>query len=101
MKKLYYLFIIFFASAYLNANDHAYGGIPSDNGYLERAAYIIEFDYEHKISRQVAYHVKPEYLDAPEREGKWDDFRNDPDITDENLGHSTVSVTEIYLAGLP
>ena len=53
MKKLYYLFIIFFASAYLNANDHAYGGIPSDTGYLERAAYIIEFDYEHTPSREL------------------------------------------------
>ncbi len=62
---------------------HAYGGIPSDGAFIDRQGYIIQFDFEHKTPRWVAYHVKPSYLDKPPREGQWAKFRNDPDIRNE------------------
>ena len=68
----------------LNASEHAYGGIPSCGIYIERQGYIIQFDVEHKTPRWVAYHIKPEYLDTPDRKKKkWGKFRDDPDIIGE------------------
>ncbi|MCG8618387.1 MAG: DNA/RNA non-specific endonuclease [Desulfobacterales bacterium] len=75
---------------YTNATSHrhAYGGIPSDGAYMERNAYIIQFDPVRKTPRWVAYHIKPSYLNAPEptdlyRDEKWKTHRNDPTFRNE------------------
>ncbi len=70
-------------TAMASSNPHAYGGIPSDGAFIERQAYIIQFDSIHKTPRWVAYHVKPSYLDNPPREGQWGKFRDDPELTNE------------------
>jgi endonuclease G, mitochondrial len=65
-------------------SDHAYGGIPSKEAFLERQAYIVQFDNQRKTPRWVAYHVKPENLVTPKREGAWKKYRNDPDVEGES-----------------
>jgi len=77
------LMIITVSNAQATSHPHTYGGIPSAGTFIERQAYIIQFDAEHKTPRWVAYHVKPSYLDTPSRKGQWGKFRNDPDTTDE------------------
>ena len=76
MRYYLALFLILSLINTLQASEHAYGDIPSGSAYIERNAYIIqfdaEFDAEHKTPRWVAYHVKPEHLDAPDRsKTKW------------------------------
>ena len=83
MQKLLSSALLWLAVCRLGAEGHAYGGVPTDNPYLVRNAYLIEYDLEHRTPRWVAYHVKQEYLDRPPREGQWDDFRDDPDIEGE------------------
>jgi len=77
------LIFCFIGTAQATSHNHAYGGIPSGGAFVERNAYIIQFDPIHKTPRWVAYHVKPEYLDTPSRGEQWAKFRNDPDIIGE------------------
>ncbi len=64
------IFIFFvYGSAQATSHPHAYGGIPSDESFKDRNAYIMQFDSAHKTPRWVAYHVKPSYLDTPPRKG--------------------------------
>lgn len=64
-------------------NEHVYGGLPSDGPVIERNAYVLEYDYEHKAPLWVAYHLVSEYRETPERKGKWSTYRKDPDIEGE------------------
>ncbi len=66
------------------SSHHAYGGIPGRGAFLERQAYIIQFDSQRKTPRWVAYHVKPENLATPKREGGWAKYKNDPDVAGES-----------------
>ncbi len=77
------LIFCFIGTAQATSHPHAYGGIPSDGAFVERNAYIIQFDPVHKTPRWVAYHVKPSYLDTPSRGEQWGKFRTDPDIIGE------------------
>ena len=84
MRYITTVCLLLFLTGSVYASDHAYGGIPSNGAYLERQGYIIQFDSEHKVPRWVAYHVKPENLDTPDRnKNKWSKFRDDPDIVNE------------------
>ena len=84
MKYLITACLLFSLCNTVQASDHAYGGIPSGGAYVERQGYIIQFDAEHKTPRWVAYHVKPEHLDTPDRKKhKWGKFRDDPDMIGE------------------
>jgi endonuclease G len=84
MKYFLSMCLLFFLCNDLKASEHAYGGIPSGGAYIERQGYIIQFDAKHKTPRWVAYHIRPEYLDTPDRKkSKWGKFRDDPDIVGE------------------
>lgn len=63
--------------------EHVYGGLPSEGVPIERAAYVLEYDHEHKAPRWVAYHLVPEYRLVPPRESPFEDYRPDPDLDGE------------------
>ena len=84
MKYFLAACLLFFLCNDLKASEHAYGGIPSGGAYIERQAYILQFDATHKTPRWVAYHVKPEHLDTPDRSiYRWKKYQDDPDIIGE------------------
>lgn len=84
MKYLSALILVLLLTGNAYASEHAYGGIPSGEAYIERQGYIVQFDAAHKVPRWVAYHIKPENYPPPKRdEGSWGKFRDDPDISGE------------------
>jgi len=62
--------------------EHVYGGMPSPSApnILVRNAYVISYHCERRGPNWVAYHLTPDYLTTPPREGAFDDFRDDPDL---------------------
>ena len=52
---------------------------------MERQGYLIQFDAQRKTPRWVAYHIKPEFVNPPDRTiSKWGKFRDDPGIQGES-----------------
>jgi len=61
-------------------NEHVYGGLPSSKPILIRHAYILCYDADKRIPEWVAYHITPDYLKKPPREGKFASFRKDQEV---------------------
>ncbi len=61
-------------------NEHVLGGVPSKNNLLVRRGYVTDYDDDHRIPIWTAWRVEPDFLETPERKGKWKAFRTDPDI---------------------
>lgn len=78
-----FIFILIFSTSAYSGSIHAYGGIPSQESYMERNGYIIQYDFQRKTPKWVAWHVKPEWLNTPPRKGKYGKFRDDPEVTGE------------------
>jgi endonuclease G len=74
--------------SYLDSNklalykEHIKGGQPDNDTLFIRNAYVLNYNSKFRIPDWVAFHIKPEYLNTPERKGKFDTFRTDPDVTD-------------------
>ena len=65
-------------------NEHVAHGLPGTDGtILVRTAYVVSYDETMRIPMWVAYHVAPEYLDTPNRSGRFSSYRADPDLTNE------------------
>ena len=60
--------------------EHVYGGRPGYDNVLERRGYTLSYDSINRVPKWVAYHVIPDYLNTPPREGSFASFRTDPDI---------------------
>ena len=60
--------------------EHLFGGAPSSGAILIRRGYVTEYDAARRVPRWAAWHAAPDYLDTPEREGRWKSFRTDPDV---------------------
>ena len=43
--------LLFLMCGNINASEHAYGGIPSGNAYIERQGYLIQFDSARKTPK--------------------------------------------------
>ena len=63
--------------------EHVFGGLPSTENIYVRIGYVLSFNPKTKTPNWVAYHVKPDYLKTPKREGRFKTFRDDPDIEGE------------------
>jgi endonuclease G len=70
----------FTADELLLIDEHTYAGLPDSENVYVRQGYILGYDSANHIPRWVAYHVEPDYLNTPEREGSYKSFRVDPDI---------------------
>ena len=60
--------------------EHVFGGLPSRENIYVRTGYILSFNPKTKTPNWVAYHIKPDYLNTPKRQGRFKTFRDDPDI---------------------
>jgi endonuclease G len=61
-------------------DEHVFGGLPSLQNVDVRQGYVRGYLPEARVPLWVAYHVTPEYLDTPSREGRFSRFRRDPDV---------------------
>jgi len=71
-----------FATAASTTSEHAFGGLPGDD-VLIRVGYIVHYEPARRIPMWVGYHVVPDYLNTPKREGRFSSFRKDPDVAGE------------------
>lgn len=61
--------------------EHVFGGLPSQAASVQvRQGYVTSYDSAKRVPSWVAYHVEPDYLNTPTRQGKFSSFRNDPDV---------------------
>jgi endonuclease G len=61
-----------------------YGGIPQPSSpVLLRNGYVLSYDDVRRIPRWVAYRVEPDFLNTPDRKGRFARFRDDPDLDSE------------------
>ncbi len=88
--KAIVLILAMVSLAIASPNKHAYGGVPSKEKYLERLAYIAQYDSVRRVTNWVAYHVDPTTYKCPRhpdgstgRYGKYASYRNDPDVGNE------------------
>lgn len=63
--------------------EHVLLGMPGSEEIHVRNGYVLSYDSTRRVPRWVAFHVTPTYRDTPKRDGRWEDFRNDPDIAGE------------------
>jgi endonuclease G len=63
--------------------EHVFGGLPSRDNIYVRTGYILSFNPKAKTPNWVAYHIKPDYLNTPKRQGRFKTFRDDPNIDGE------------------
>jgi len=63
-------------------NEHLKFGQPNTEDLLIRNAYVLHYNTQYRIPNWVAYHIKPDYLNTPDRKGKFDDFKADQDVED-------------------
>ena len=66
--------------------EHMYGELPVviaqiPSQVLVRNAYVLSYNSDRRVANWVAYHLKPDYLNKPPRDGPFDDFRLDPDLS--------------------
>lgn len=62
-------------------DEHVAGGQPDGHTpVFVRHGYVVKYNSKYRIPDWSAYHVKPEYLKTPKREGRFLTFRKDPDI---------------------
>ena len=63
--------------------EHVAGGQPDGlKPVLVRRGYVVRYNANLRIPEWSAYHVEPDYLKTPKREGRFKSFNRDPDITD-------------------
>ena len=61
-----------------------YGGVPRPSSrVLVRNGYALSYYDAGRIPRWVAYRVEPDFLNTPDREGRFARFRDDPDLDSE------------------
>ena len=63
-------------------SEYLYGGRPDNHdpaALYSRRAYVISYDAEHKVPVWGAWRASKEFLGPPSREGKWYDYRTDPE----------------------
>ena len=63
-------------------NEHLKFGQPNDEELLIRNAYVLHYNAQYRIPNWVAYHIDPDYLNTPERKGRFASFRKDDDVED-------------------
>lgn len=63
-------------------NEHLKLGQPNEEALLIRNAYVSHYSAQYRIPNWVAYHVDPDYLNTPERKGRFASFRKDEDVND-------------------
>jgi len=64
-------------------SEHVFGGMPGNKNVYIRKGYILSYNPTTKTPDWVAYHIKPDYRNTPQRKGKFATFRKDPDIPGE------------------
>ena len=81
--------------------EHVFGGLPSVENIYVRIGYILSFNPKTKTPNWVAYHVKPDYLNTPKRQGRFKTFRDDPDIDREatDADYKSLFTTRGYARG--
>jgi endonuclease G len=62
--------------------EHLKFGQPNNEVLLIRNAYVLYYNSNYRIPNWVAYHIDPDYLNVPERKGKFAKFRTDGDVED-------------------
>ncbi len=62
-------------------DEHVYKGLPCSENIYFRRGYILCYDEEHRVPRWVAYHIIPDYTNTPEREGDFEKYSTDPEIS--------------------
>jgi endonuclease G len=63
--------------------EHVYGGLPSSRNIYVRNGYVLCYNPQTRTPNWVAYHIKPDYRNTPQREGVFEKFRDDPNIANE------------------
>ena len=63
-------------------DEHLRFGQPDDEELLIRNAYISHYNAQCRFPDWVAYHVLPDYLNTPQRKGKFSRFRTDNEVDD-------------------
>lgn len=57
--------------------EHIFEGFPSYDNIRIRQAYILSYNYDHRIANWVAYHVEPDYLKTVPRYSRFAQYRID------------------------
>ena len=57
--------------------EHVYGGLPGGDSVLVRNGFVLAYDPVRRVPSWVAYHIAPDYLNIPDRKGKYARFRAD------------------------
>lgn len=68
-------------------DEHIYQGLPGYDNVFIRNAYVISYNYEHRIANWVAYHITPDYLNIPPRYGIFSSYRIDREIANPVAPH--------------
>lgn len=81
--------------------EHIKGGQPDSDSLLVRNAYVLSYNEQYRIPNWVAYHVVPDYLNTPERKGKFKRFRTDTEVEDavETTEYNGLFSTKGYARG--
>jgi endonuclease G len=61
--------------------EHVYRGLPCGENIYFRQGYILCYDEDHRVPKWVAYHIIPDYMNTPERAGKFEKYGIDPEIS--------------------
>lgn len=108
MKKII-LFLVFFSSCsttiFAQIIEHLYYWQPQnkDSVFL-RQGYVVSYNTAYRIPNWVAYHVKKDYLNTPQRKSRFSSFRVDKGVAnpvrdDEYKGlHATMGYARGHLA---
>lgn len=62
---------------------HVFGGLPGKENIYVRNGYVLCYNPEARTPNWVAYHVKADYRKTPQRKGRFNSFRADPNISGE------------------
>ena len=65
--------------------EHVYGGLPVSAApayetIFTRTAYIVCYNSQQRVPEWVAYHITPDYLNTPQRDGRFKSFYEDPGV---------------------
>jgi len=63
-------------------DEHLKFGNPNTEDILIRNAYVLHCNKPYRIPNWVAYRIDPDYLNTPERKGRFSSFRKDEDVND-------------------
>jgi endonuclease G len=77
---------------------HLFGGQPSPGPVLVRRGYVTQYDAAHRVPRWSAWRAAPAYLDTPDRDGQWAQFRTDPNVANPVSTNDYSGVGDIDMA---